>query len=898
MRKSVAIAMAVVTASVVSLLVVAQPVGPVGISRVAHGSDMAGSGTSTSNLSLRLDCAGSAVLRFNGAGWACGSAGLGTVTSVGSGSGISGGPITTTGNLSIDPTYTQRRLTSTCTAPNSILSVAQDGTVVCTTGSVTGTGTANTFTMFTAGSAVGNAPVLVSGGTTIQFWPANNRQFFGSNGDVTLNVDGGSNQIKGASTFWGSLTGSGNTTFTPGAGQSVIIAADATNARSLTVSNNAQTAQYGITFPGGNVSRYRYLTGGVDAWQSDTSGNMTFYNGVNLGDAAADPIAFVGSASTTLDMNGHKILDLTTPTNGSDAANKSYVDAQFAAAGTITGTGTTNHSVRWTATAVQANGAATDDGTNMSTAGTFIFGSSGNQSQLGSGNAVIGGGSNGATTTIGGLGVGAINIGSATNSVAVAAPSVFLNTVALKVANTVVGGTGTPATGVGSAHDGVWMHVADSTQATGFTYYWPDSTHLRLQETSLTGGTSHDAIQWTFGSPDTYFLGNAQYGTSGSFNTNTTGDASLHTVTTSTWGQFNGGIYTDAASAGIFIQNNIIGFQYGVNGPATGYIGAQGYQQGTTQPRDTEFDDGKGSSNGTWAAGPSGSGMQSGHWIARSTGSNREWHYYNQPDGAEGQYAGSHIEGVDDWMFAGANASWASGTPAGHGYTFSYSGTATGIANPSVSNSGRPGIAYLAAGTSLSSFTTLMSSPTNVTFDEGNWSYQAVVEEDTNASSLTTGASVYLTEVGFIDTLSGNQVDGCFFLYDRSNGATNGSNAGHAANWECVCSSNSTRTVYLMAGTGSGSSGDGGFSLGSALASAPSPFWANLEVDMTAASKAEFYYNGVKSCEIRTNIPSGTSRPTGFGALHFQFATSGFGISSLKVDYSKWAVDLTSVRSP
>lgn len=895
MRKSVAIAMAVVTASVVSLLVVAQPVGPVGISRVAHGSDMAGSGTSTSNLSLRLDCAGSAVLRFNGAGWACGSAGLGTVMSVGSGSGISGGPITTTGNLSIDPTYTQRRLTSTCTAPNSILSVAQDGTVVCTTGSVTGTGTANTFTMFTAGSAVGNAPVLVSGGTTMQFWPANNRQFFGSNGDVTLNVDGGSNQIKGASTFWGSLTGSGNTTFTPGAGQSVIIAADATNARSLTVSNNAQTAQYGITFPGGNVSRYRYLTGGVDAWQSDTSGNMTFYNGVNLGDAAADPIAFVGSASTTLDMNGHKILDLTTPTNGSDAANKFYVDAQFAAAGTITGTGTTNHSVRWTATAVQANGAATDDGTNMSTAGTFIFGSSGNQSQLGSGNAVIGGGSNGATTTIGGLGVGAINIGSATNSVAVAAPSVFLNTVALKVANTVVGGTGTPATGVGSAHDGVWMHVADSTQATGFTYYWPDSTHLRLQETSLTGGTSHDAIQWTFGSPDTYFLGNAQYGTSGSFNTNTTGDASLHTVTTSTWGQFNGGIYTDAASAGIFIQNNIIGFQYGVNGPATGYIGAQGYQQGTTQPRDTELDDGQGSSAGTWSAGPSGSGMRSGHWIERSTGSNRIMHYYNQPDGAEGSYDGVHIEGADEWVYQGGLTGGP--TPIGHGYMMSTSGTASTTQAPTVSNAGRPGILGLSCGTSNGALVGVVSSPTAVTFDDGNWSFRAIVEEDTDASPLTSGASVYFTIVGFIDTLSGNQTDGCYFEYDRSNQMTNAANPGNAKNWECVCSANSVRTVYLMAGTGSGSAGDGSFTLGSAAASAPSPFWADLEVDVTSTTKAEFYYNGTKMCEIRTHIPSGTSRPTGFGMVQQQAASTGT-TTTLKVDYTKWAVDLSSVRIP
>lgn len=63
-----------------------------------------------------------------------GGGGSGTVTSVGSGSGISGGPITGSGSLAIDPTYTQRRVSGTCTSPNAIAVVAQDGTVTCTTG--------------------------------------------------------------------------------------------------------------------------------------------------------------------------------------------------------------------------------------------------------------------------------------------------------------------------------------------------------------------------------------------------------------------------------------------------------------------------------------------------------------------------------------------------------------------------------------------------------------------------------------------------------------------------------------------------------------------------------------------------------------------------------------------
>jgi hypothetical protein len=46
-------------------------------------------------------CSTNQVLQYNGTAWACASAGTGTVTSVGSGAGLTGGPITGTGSLSI-----------------------------------------------------------------------------------------------------------------------------------------------------------------------------------------------------------------------------------------------------------------------------------------------------------------------------------------------------------------------------------------------------------------------------------------------------------------------------------------------------------------------------------------------------------------------------------------------------------------------------------------------------------------------------------------------------------------------------------------------------------------------------------------------------------------------------
>jgi len=68
----------------------------------AAGSGLIGGGTSGAlNLSLLNTCAVNQILRWSGSAWACALAG--TVTSVGSGLGLTGGPIVSTGTLAIDP---------------------------------------------------------------------------------------------------------------------------------------------------------------------------------------------------------------------------------------------------------------------------------------------------------------------------------------------------------------------------------------------------------------------------------------------------------------------------------------------------------------------------------------------------------------------------------------------------------------------------------------------------------------------------------------------------------------------------------------------------------------------------------------------------------------------------
>jgi len=71
----------------------------------ASGSGLAGGGTS-GNLSLTLlkTCTANQILKWSGTAWACSTPTTGTVTSVAGGAGLTGGPITSSGTLSVDAT--------------------------------------------------------------------------------------------------------------------------------------------------------------------------------------------------------------------------------------------------------------------------------------------------------------------------------------------------------------------------------------------------------------------------------------------------------------------------------------------------------------------------------------------------------------------------------------------------------------------------------------------------------------------------------------------------------------------------------------------------------------------------------------------------------------------------
>jgi hypothetical protein len=128
------------------------------------GSGLSGGGTSgTLNLSLTSACATSQVLQWNGTAWACETmSGTGTVTSVASGLGLTGGPITGSGTLAINPSVVPQ-----LSAANTFTGNQTVNGNLSATGVVTGTGFQIGSNLFDYGSyANGNAFLGFAGNTT------------------------------------------------------------------------------------------------------------------------------------------------------------------------------------------------------------------------------------------------------------------------------------------------------------------------------------------------------------------------------------------------------------------------------------------------------------------------------------------------------------------------------------------------------------------------------------------------------------------------------------------------------------------------------------------------------------------------------------------------------------
>ncbi len=141
------------------------------VTNVASGTGLTGGpiiATGTLSIAdpfrLPQSCANGQLAKYNTTTqlWECAAdnGGGGTVTNVTTGLGLTGGPVTTTGTISADTTYLQRRVSASCAVGSSIRAIAVDGTVTCQTDTTGGSGT---VTNVATGVGLTGGPVTTSG---------------------------------------------------------------------------------------------------------------------------------------------------------------------------------------------------------------------------------------------------------------------------------------------------------------------------------------------------------------------------------------------------------------------------------------------------------------------------------------------------------------------------------------------------------------------------------------------------------------------------------------------------------------------------------------------------------------------------------------------------------------
>jgi hypothetical protein len=252
-------------------------------------------------------------------------------------------------------------------------------------------------------------------------------------------------------------------------------------------------------------------------------------------------------------------------------------------------------------------------------------------------------------------------------------------------------------------------------------------------------------------------------------------------------------------------------------------------------------------------------------------------------------YAGKHLEFTEEFLW-GTAANNANFGP----WNIAINGTGAGF----TANSGtttRPGIVEATAGTTTTG--NVWFSTSTQAIDFGSY-----VSTETNATvgvpTLSTGTDEYNILFGYLDTNTINQVDGCYFMYDRGNTATapgTGTISG-GDKWECWCAANSVRTGYTMDGAIVSQESFTTINEPLAALTLPSTNIFNLRLVVTGTTRAEFYVNGTKSCDINTNIPSGSARLTGNGLWIRKSA--GTTARLMDVDRMRLAIDMAAVRSP
>lgn len=139
-------------------------------------------------------------------------------------------------------------------------------------------------------------------------------------------------------------------------------------------------------------------------------------------------------------------------------------------------------------------------------------------------------------------------------------------------------------------------------------------------------------------------------------------------------------------------------------------------------------------------------------------------------------------------------------------------------------------------GTTATGRAGLIGNTTGILFGGGVWSFSTTLQ----IANLSDAIETYTYRVGFVDSVSGESVDGVFFRY------TNSVNSG---NWQGVTRSNNSETV-----------------LNSGVAASTSIVTLGIVINANG-SLATFFINGVSIGTISTTIPTANGRQTSFGSV-------------------------------
>lgn len=296
------------------------PIGDITSVGATAGGGLTGGATSgAALLGLRTTCSADQVLAWDGDSWEC--ADRGQMYTAGDGLVLTGsafdvvcglGLLCSVDAVAIDPTVTQRRVSSTCAAGSAIRAIAEDGSVTCEAddGSTTGTGTTNRVAKWTGTSTLGDSAITDNGTTvTITGTGAGNALMVGH---------AGTSQTSGTTSLRSTNTGTYDTT--GGALTSYAVFAQNTATRSSgTGTGNLTNVGLVAAASGGQTNRAIETTTG-DVALNTTSGSTTIYGTATIG----------GNSSQSHTLNGrivgtsttqHSVLLTHTPSGGTAAAN-------------------------------------------------------------------------------------------------------------------------------------------------------------------------------------------------------------------------------------------------------------------------------------------------------------------------------------------------------------------------------------------------------------------------------------------------------------------------------------------------------------------------------------------------------------------------------------------------